>query len=137
VGSLAPLFLAPGSRWLPFPKGSRWGPGKKLTEQMSYFLDKSALGGREQHRAEGVATKQGFPGDKYWNLARAFRRRRPLWPVAKCAQHYLGVKAKPGAGIAGFIHSRFLSFAMVASVCFLLLVALVLESVLKSFSHYV
>ena len=48
-----------------------------------------------------------------------------------------GIKAKPGAGIAGFIRSRFLSFAMVAGVCFLLLVSLVLESVLKSFSHYV
>ena len=48
-----------------------------------------------------------------------------------------GIKAKPGAGIAGFIRSRFISFAMVAGVCFLLLVSLVLESVLKSFSHYV
>jgi membrane protein len=48
-----------------------------------------------------------------------------------------GVKAKPGAGIAEFIGARFLSFAMVAGVCFLLLVTLVLESVLKSFSHYV
>jgi membrane protein len=48
-----------------------------------------------------------------------------------------GVKAKPGAGIAEFIRARFLSFAMVAGVCFLLLVSLVLESVLKSFSDYV
>jgi membrane protein len=48
-----------------------------------------------------------------------------------------GVKAKSGAGITGFIRSRFLSFAMVAGVCFLLLVSLVLESMLKSFSHYV
>src|SRR5207237_1095824 len=48
-----------------------------------------------------------------------------------------GVKAKPGAGIAGFIRSRFLSFAMVAGVCFLLLVSLVFESLLKGFSHYI
>jgi membrane protein len=48
-----------------------------------------------------------------------------------------GVKAKPGAGVWGFVRSRFLSFAMVAGVCFLLLVSLTLESVLKAFSHYV
>src|SRR5205085_10973191 len=48
-----------------------------------------------------------------------------------------GVKAKPGAGIWGFLRSRFLSFAMVGGICFLLLVSLTLESLLKGFSHYV
>ena len=37
----------------------------------------------------------------------------------------------------GFLRSRFLSFAMVGGICFLLLVPLTLESVLKAFSHYV
>jgi membrane protein len=48
-----------------------------------------------------------------------------------------GVKAKPCGGILGFLRSRFLSFAMVGGVCFLLLVSLTLESLLKGFSHYV
>ena len=48
-----------------------------------------------------------------------------------------GVKAKPGAGIWGFLRARFLSFAMVAGICFLLLVSLAIEGVLKGFSHYV
>src|SRR5207244_2262584 len=48
-----------------------------------------------------------------------------------------GVKAKPGGGVWGFLRVRFLSFAMVGGVCFLLLVSLTLESVLKGFSHYV
>ena len=48
-----------------------------------------------------------------------------------------GVKAKPGGGIWGFLRNRFLSFAMVGGVCFLLLVSLTLESLLKGFSHYV
>jgi membrane protein len=47
-----------------------------------------------------------------------------------------GVKAKPGASIWGFLRSRFLSFAMVAGICFLLLVSLAIESLLKGFSHY-
>ncbi|PYI76125.1 MAG: ribonuclease BN, partial [Verrucomicrobia bacterium] len=48
-----------------------------------------------------------------------------------------GVKAKPGGGIWTFVRSRFLSFAMVGGVCFLLLVSLTLETVLKGFSHWV
>src|SRR5215813_12839456 len=47
------------------------------------------------------------------------------------------VKAKPTRGIWGFLRNRFLSFGMVAGVCFLLLVSLTLESLLKAFSHYV
>ena len=47
-----------------------------------------------------------------------------------------GVRAKPGAGVWGFLRDRFLSSAMVGSICFLLLVSLVLESVLKGLSRY-
>jgi uncharacterized BrkB/YihY/UPF0761 family membrane protein len=46
-----------------------------------------------------------------------------------------GVKAKPGAGTWGFIRSRFLSFALLAGIGFLLLVLLVIEAVIKVFSH--
>ena len=41
------------------------------------------------------------------------------------------VKPKPGAGIWAFIRARFLSFVMVAGVCFLLLVSLTVEGILK------
>ena len=47
-----------------------------------------------------------------------------------------GVKAKPGAGIWGFLRDRFLSSAMVGGICFLLLVSLVVESVLNGLSTY-
>jgi membrane protein len=48
-----------------------------------------------------------------------------------------GVKAKPGAAIWDYIRVRFLSFAMVAGICFLLLVTLTVEAVLKGFSSYI
>jgi membrane protein len=48
-----------------------------------------------------------------------------------------GVKAKPGLGIWGFLRTRFLSFAMVGGICFLLLVSLAVEALLKGFSHYI
>ncbi|MEX0271721.1 YihY/virulence factor BrkB family protein [Leptolyngbyaceae cyanobacterium UHCC 1019] len=45
------------------------------------------------------------------------------------------VKPKPGQGIRSFLVSRFLSFAMVLVIGFLLLVSLVLSSVLAAVSH--
>ena len=47
-----------------------------------------------------------------------------------------GVKVKSGAGWWNFLRARFLSFAMVAGVCFLLLVSLIVESLLRGFSAY-
>jgi membrane protein len=46
------------------------------------------------------------------------------------------VKPKPGQGIRSFLVSRFLSFAMVLVIGFLLLVSLVLSSVLAAVSHF-
>ena len=48
-----------------------------------------------------------------------------------------GVKAKPGEGIMSFLRARFVSFAMLGGVFFLLLVSLTIETLLKAFSHYV
>ncbi len=45
-----------------------------------------------------------------------------------------GVKAKPGQGIMGYLKARFVSFAMVGGVCFLLLVSLTVSSLIKGFS---
>lgn len=44
------------------------------------------------------------------------------------------VKPKPGRGVWGFIRTRFLSFAMVLGIGFLLLVSMVLSTVLQLFS---
>jgi membrane protein len=46
------------------------------------------------------------------------------------------VKPKPGQGIWGFIRARFLSFAMVGGVCFLLLVSLTVENLLRALHNY-
>jgi membrane protein len=113
------------------------GAWRKMTEQMSYFLDKSAV-----DVVEGIAQKASQPNKGLLAtiigiLLALFGASGVFGQLQNALNTIWGVKAKPGAGIAGFIRSRFLSFAMVAGVCFLLLVSLVLESVLKSFSHYV
>ena len=45
-----------------------------------------------------------------------------------------GVKAKPGQGIMGFVKTRFVSFAMVGGVCFLLLVSVTVTAVIQGLS---
>ena len=45
-----------------------------------------------------------------------------------------GVKAKPGLGITGYLKARFVSFAMVGGVCFMLLVSLSVTVMIKGFS---
>ena len=137
VFSLAPLVLLllaiVGFIFHNDPAGA-WG---KMTEQMSYFLDKSAI-----DVVQGIAQKASQPNKSFLAtiigiLLALFGASGVFGQLQDALNTIWGVKAKPGAGIAGFIRSRFLSFAMVAGVCFLLLVSLVLESVLKSFSHYV
>ena len=47
-----------------------------------------------------------------------------------------GVKTKPGRSFASFLRARFLSFAMVAGVCFLLLVSLTASAVITAVGGY-
>ena len=137
VFSLAPLILVllaiiglifrndPGGAW------------NKITEQMSYFLDKSAV-----EVVQNIAQKAAQPNKSVLAtiigvLLALFGASGVFGQLQDALNTVWGVKAKPGAGIWGFLRSRFLSFAMVGGVCFLLLVSLTLESILKGFSHYV
>src|SRR5437899_12272649 len=104
---------------------------------MSYFLDKSAV-----DVVQNIAQKAAQPGKGLLatviGIALALFGASGVFGQLQDALNTIwGVKAKPGAGVWGFLRVRFLSFAMVGGVCFLLLVSLTLESVLKGFSHYV
>lgn len=137
VFSLAPLILLllaivgflfrndPGGAW------------KKMTEQMSYFLDNSALDVVANIAQTASHPNKGTMATIIGILLALFGASGVFGQLQNALNTIWGVKAKPGAGMAGFIRSRFLSFAMVAGVCFLLLVSLVFESLLKGFSHYV
>ena len=137
VFSLAPLVLVllavvglifrndPGGAW------------NKITEQMSYFLDKSAV-----EVAQNIAQKAAQPNKSLLAtiigiLLALFGASGVFGQLQDALNTIWGVKAKPGGGIWAFLRSRFLSFAMVGGICFLLLVSLTLESVLKGFSHYI
>jgi membrane protein len=113
------------------------GAWRKVTEQMSYFLDQSAIDVVENIAQKASQPNKGLLATIIGILLALFGASGVFGQLQNALNTIWGVKAKPGAGIGGFIRSRFLSFAMVAGVCFLLLVSLVFESVLKGFSQYV
>src|SRR5439155_4081175 len=137
VFSLAPLILVllaiVGLIFQNDPAGA-WN---KITEQMSYFLDKSAV-----DVVQNIAQKAAQPGKGLLatviGIALALFGASGVFGQLQDALNTIWVvKAKPARGIWGFLRSRFLSFAMVAGICFLLLVSLAVEALLKGFSHYV
>ena len=137
VFSLAPLVLVllaivglifrndPGGAW------------NKITEQMSYFLDKSAVEVVQNIAQKAAQPNKSLAATIIGILLALFGASGVFGQLQDALNTIWGVKAKPGGGIWGFLRSRFLSFAMVGGVCFLLLVSLTLESLLKGFSHYI
>jgi len=137
VFSLAPLILVLLSLVGVIFRHDPAGAWNKITQQMSYFLDPSAV-----QVVQNIAQKASEPGKStiatIIGVALALFGASGVFGQLQDALNTIwGVKAKPGGGIWGFLRSRFLSFAMVGGICFLLLVSLTLESVLKGFSHYV
>ena len=137
VFSLAPLILVLLSIVGVLFRKDPAGAWDKITQQMSYFLDSSAL-----QMVQNIAEKASQPGKStiatIIGVALALFGASGVFGQLQDALNTIwGVKAKPGASVWGFLRSRFLSFAMIGGVCFLLLVSLTLESLLKGFSHYV
>src|SRR5213595_18902 len=137
VFSLAPLILVllavVGVIFRDDPAGA-WN---KITQQMSYFLDRSTL-----QVVQNIAQKASQPGKStiatIIGIALALFGASGVFGQLQDALNTIwGVKATPGRGLSGFLRSRFLSFAMVGGICFLMLVSLAIEALLKGFSHYV
>lgn len=137
VFSLAPLILVLLAIVGLIFRNDPAGAWHKITEQMSYFLDKSAV-----DMVQNIAQKSSHPGKNLVAtivgvLLALFGASGVFGQLQDALDTIWGVKAKPGGGVWRFLRTRFLSFAMVGGICFLLLVSLTLESVLKGFSHYV
>src|SRR6476660_2355848 len=137
VFSLAPLVLVllaiVGVIFRDDPAGA-WS---RLTEQMGYFLDKSAV-----QVVTDIAAEASKPGKSTMatiiGIALALFGASGVFGQLQDALNTIwGVKAKPGEGIMSFLRARFVSFAMLGGVFFLLLVSLTIEALLKGFSHYV
>jgi membrane protein len=137
VFSLAPLILVLLSIVGVIFRKDPAGAWDKITQQMSYFLDPIAV-----QVVQNIAEKASQPGKSTIatiigvGLA-IFGASGVFGQLQDALNTIWGVKAKPAQGIFGFLRARFLSFAMVAGICFLLLVSLAIEALLKGFSGYV
>ncbi|MEO8043953.1 MAG: YihY/virulence factor BrkB family protein [Spartobacteria bacterium] len=137
VFSLAPLILVLLAILGLIFRNDPAGAWEKMTVQLGYFLDRSAI-----DVIQSIAQKASSQDKSIWatiiGVALALFGASGVFGQLQDALNTIwGVKAKPGGGIWGFLRGRFLSFAMVGGICFLLLVSMTLESVLKAFSHYI
>jgi membrane protein len=113
------------------------GAWSRVTEQMGYFLDQSAV-----QVVTDIAHDASKPGKStvatVVGIALAIFGASGVFGQLQDALNTIwGVKAKPGEGMMSFLRARFVSFAMLGGVFFLLLVSLTIEALLKGFSHYV
>jgi membrane protein len=113
------------------------GAWQRITEQMSYFLDKSAVDTVRNIAAQSSQGNKSVIATVIGIALALFGASGVFGQLQDALNTIWEVKPKPGGGILGFLRTRFLSFAMVAGICFLLLVSLIIESLLKGFSHYV
>jgi membrane protein len=137
VFSLAPLVLVLLAIIGVVFRDDPTGAWSKMIQQMGYFLDPSAV-----QVVQNIAEKASQPGKSALTtiigVALALFGASGVFGQLQDALNTIwGVKAKPSRGIWGFLRSRFLSFAMVAGICFLLLVSLTIEALLKAVSQYV
>jgi membrane protein len=137
VFSLAPLILVLlaiiGALFRKDPSGA-W---TRLAEQMSYFLDQSAIDVVQQIAQKASQPGKGLLATVIGIALAIFGASGVFGQLQDALNTVWGVKAKPGLGVKGYLRARFLSFTMVAGVCFLLLVSLIIEGLLKGFSRWV
>jgi membrane protein len=137
VFSLAPLVLVLlaiiGVLFRDDPAGA-WS---RVTEQMSYFMDQSAVEVVQDIAKEASKPEKGTVATIIGIALALFGASGVFGQLQDALNTIWGVKAKPGGGIASFLRARFISFSMLGGVFFLLLVSLTIQAVLKGFSHYV
>jgi membrane protein len=109
---------------------------EKVTDQLRYFLDPSGVKVFQDIAANASEPKGGILAVAFGIIVALFGASGVFGQLQDALNTIWGVKPKPGGGIWGFLRARFLSFAMVGGVCFLLLVSLTVESVLRGMDTY-
>ncbi|MBE7159267.1 MAG: YihY/virulence factor BrkB family protein, partial [Rhodospirillales bacterium] len=133
VFSLAPLMLVLLAVFGLIYGGSA-AAQEKITKQLSYFVDQSTVDVIKDIAANAAKPSKGVLATVVGVVVALFGASGVFGQLQEALDTIWSVKPKPGAGIMGFIRTRFLSFAMVGGVCFLLLVSLTLSSVVHLFS---
>jgi membrane protein len=109
---------------------------QKITEQLQYLIDPSGIKVIQDIATNASKPQAGIIATTIGVVLALFGASGVFGQLQEALNTIWGVKPKPGGGLVGFIRTRFLSFAMVGGVCFLLLVSLTVETVLRGFSDY-
>ena len=109
---------------------------QKITEQLQYLIDPSGIKVIQDIATNASKPQAGILATTIGIVIALFGASGVFGQLQEALNTIWGVKPKPGGGIWGFIRTRFLSFGMVGGVCFLLLVSLTIETLLKGFSTY-
>ena len=135
IFSLAPLVLVLlGVFGLIY--GSNEQARQKILDQLSYLVDPSGVTVFQDIANSAAEPKAGILATAIGILIALFGASGIFGQLQDALDTIWAVKPKPGQGIWGFIRARFLSFAMVGGVCFLLLVSLTVEGLLKGLHSY-
>lgn len=135
VFSLAPLVLVLLSIFGLIYGGSDQAR-EKIIEQLRYFVDANGLKVIQDIANNAAQPKAGILGTTIGILVALFGASGVFGQLQDALNTIWGVKPRPSQGIWNFLRARFLSFAMVGGVCFLLLVSLTGESLLKGLHTY-
>src|SRR6201981_366694 len=130
VFSLAPLVLVLLAVFgLIF--GSSDQAREKITEQLQYLIDPSGIKVIQDIAANASKPQSGILATVIGVIVGLFGASGVFGQLQDALNTIWGVKPKPGRGIWAFVRARFLSFAMVGGVCFLLLASLTAETALR------
>ena len=135
IFSLAPLILVLLAVFGMF-FGSSEHAREKITEQLQYFIHPSGIKVIKDIAASAAKPTSSILATSLGIIVALFGASGVFGQLQEALNTIWGVKPKRGAGLWGFIRARFLSFAMVAGVCFLLLVSLTVETVLRALNGY-
>ena len=106
----------------------------KITHQLGYFVDQSTVEVTKNIAANASKPSKSIVSTVVGVVIALFGASGVFGQLQDALNTVWGVKPKPGGGIWGFLRARFLSFAMVGGVCFLLLISLTLSSVVHLLS---
>jgi membrane protein len=109
---------------------------QKITEQLQYLIDPSGIKVIQDIAANASKPHAGFIATAIGIVLALSGASGVFGQLQDALNTIWSVKPKPGGGIKGFIRTRFLSFAMVGGVCFLLLASLTIETILRGLSDY-
>jgi membrane protein len=108
-----------------------------IVEQLRYLIDPSGIKVIQDIAANASKPHAGFIATTIGIVLALSGASGVFGQLQDALNTIWSVKPKPGGGIKGFVRTRFLSFAMVGGVCFLLLVSLTIETILRGLSDYI